>query len=235
MALSDIVTDYRNTPNTYPGRPAGTANAIIIHHWGSDGQSHDNVVNWLCNPYSDASAHFVASTGRITQLAPTTERTWHAGPLGNPRGIGIECRPEMWSGDVATVKRLVAELLVMYPGSAVVGHKDFMPTDCPGRWYPNLAYLAVSTIIDWNDEMTPEQSAEFAQLMWSLRNSILPTLNALNKGMFEEKSRDTAMMAAIETLSKAKNVDVSEVKKAINEAVNTAMADINIILTSRKG
>lgn len=235
MALSDIVTEFRQTPNISLGRPDGRANAIVIHHWGSDGQSHDNVVNWLCNPNSYASAHFVASSGRITQLAATTDRTWHAGPLGNPRGIGIECRPEMGSGDVATVKRLVAELLNMYPGSAIVGHRDFMPTECPGRWYPNLASLAVSTIIDWNYDMTPEQSTEFAQLMWSLRNSILPTLNTLNKAVFEERARDAAMAAALDTLSKSAGVNVEDVKIAIDSAVKAAMADIEVILTTRKG
>lgn len=135
------VTDVRQSPNMSAGRPAGSPNQIVIHHWGSDGQRHDSVVSWLCKPGSGASAHYVASAGRVTQLVSDTDRAWHAGRSGNPRGIGIECRPEMSRGDWDTVVNLVKAIREEHGMLPIVGHRDHMQTACPGRWYGRLAAL----------------------------------------------------------------------------------------------
>ena len=83
------VTDVQWSPNYSSGRPYGDVDSITIHHWGVDGQSHQNVVNYLCRDDGDSSAHYVASAGRVTQLVHDYDRAWHAGPGGNPRSIGI--------------------------------------------------------------------------------------------------------------------------------------------------
>lgn len=98
----------QQSPNYNPGRPYGAPDKIVIHHWGVTGQSHDGVVSYLCNPNNHgASAHYVVSEKGITQLVSDADRAWHAGPGGNSRGIGIECRPEATTGDINNVKKLV--------------------------------------------------------------------------------------------------------------------------------
>lgn len=144
MALNTAVTDTQWSPNFSAGRPAGTPNVIVIHHWGVDGQQHQKVVNYLCTPRGKAStsAHYVASAGRVTQLVHDYDRAWHAGPSGNPRGIGIECRPEMSDGDFETVAGLVAAIRKEWGNLPLKGHKDFMSTACPGRWEAQLGRLS---------------------------------------------------------------------------------------------
>ena len=144
MALNSAVTDTKWSPNFSSGRPAGTPNVIVIHHWGVDGQSHQNVVNFLCTPRGDksTSAHYVASAGRVTQLVHDYDRAQHAGPSGNPRGIGIECRPEMSAADFETVAQLVAAIRKEWGNLPLKGHQNYMQTACPGRWYPKLGELS---------------------------------------------------------------------------------------------
>lgn len=136
------VTDVQWSPNYSSGRPYGDVDSITIHHWGVDGQSHQNVVNYLCRDDGNSSAHYVASAGRVTQLVHDYDRAWHAGPGGNPRSIGIECRPEMSSGDVQTVIGLIRAIRAEHGNLPVVGHRDWMGTECPGRWYSHLAELS---------------------------------------------------------------------------------------------
>lgn len=141
MALNSAVTDVKWSPNYSSGRPAGDPNVIVIHHWGADGQSHQGVVDYLCRADGNSSAHYVASAGRVTQLVHDYDRSWNAGPEGNPRGIGIECRPEMSAGDIATVNRLIAAIRAEWGTLPIHGHRDYMNTACPGRWYAILDQL----------------------------------------------------------------------------------------------
>ena len=139
---NSAVTDVQWSPNYSSGRPYGDVDSITIHHWGVDGQSHQNVVNYLCREDGNSSAHYVASAGRVTQLVHDYDRAWHAGPGGNPRSIGIECRPEMTDGDVATVIGLIQAIRAEHGPLPIVGHRDWMSTDCPGRWYSHLSELS---------------------------------------------------------------------------------------------
>lgn len=141
MALNTAVTDTKWSPNFSAGRPAGNPDKIVIHHWGVDGQSHQGVVDFLCRPGGNSSAHYVASGGRVTQLVHDYDRAWHAGKLGNPRGIGIECRPEMSDEDFATVAGLIRAIRAQWGDLPLTGHRQFMNTDCPGRWFDQLGRL----------------------------------------------------------------------------------------------
>lgn len=136
-----VITEVRHSPNYSAGRPYGSPNSITIHHWGADGQDHDAVASYLCRDGGNSSAHFVASAGKVTQLVSPDDRAWHAGPDGNPRSIGIECRPEMAAGDMATVAALIAELRARYGNLPLVPHSYWMATACPGRWAAALAQL----------------------------------------------------------------------------------------------
>lgn len=74
----------------------------IVMHYDVAGSAKGST-SWLCNPKAGASAHFVVDrNGDVYQLAPLTDRTWHAGGtaasptkfLGktgvNSRTVGIE-------------------------------------------------------------------------------------------------------------------------------------------------
>lgn len=136
------VTEVRNSPNYWSGR-AGSVTNITIHHWGEDGQSHDNPVAWLCRPDGTSSAHYVVSSGRVTQLVSDMDTAWHAGSReGNATGIGIECRPECSEGDFYTVARLIAAIRSEWGDLPLVGHRDWSSTACPGRWYGRLRELS---------------------------------------------------------------------------------------------
>ncbi len=170
MALNSAVTDFKWSPNFSSGRPAGEPTFIVIHHWGDDGQTHQNVVNYLTRYGGDTSAHYVVSAGRVTQLVHDYDRAWHAGPSGNPRGIGIECRPEMSAGDFAEVAKLVAAIRGEWGNLPLKKHSDFMNTSCPGRWGSQLARLSALADGDTTSTMSTSatthtsQPASYAQL-----------------------------------------------------------------------
>ena len=116
---------------------------ICIHHWGSNGQRHDNVVSYLSERrrINPTSAHYVASAGRINEIVNPNNTAWHAAN-GNPYTIGIEARPEMSDGDFETVAQLVAYLRRIYGNLPLIGHRDVLPTECPGKWYGKLDALS---------------------------------------------------------------------------------------------
>jgi N-acetylmuramoyl-L-alanine amidase len=85
--------NYLETPNTSgPIQPQ-----YLVFHYTA-GRSAQASVDWLTNPAAKASAHLVvARDGTITQLAPLTTKTWHAGVSHwdgrtglNQYAIGIE-------------------------------------------------------------------------------------------------------------------------------------------------
>lgn len=119
-----------------------SVDTIVIHHWGNDGQSFEQVCSFLqSSPVS--SAHFVVESGRCAQLVDIKNIAWHSGNWdANVRSIGIECRPEMSTEDFETVAQVIADLEVYYNRSFYVhGHRDFFNTACPGRWYDQLDRL----------------------------------------------------------------------------------------------
>lgn len=70
------------SPNHFKGRNGWKPDMIVNHI--TEG-SYDGSINWLCNPRSQASAHFVvAKDGRITQLVELTDGAWGNGTSKNP-------------------------------------------------------------------------------------------------------------------------------------------------------
>lgn len=124
----------------YSSKPTG----ITIHHWGSTGQKHQNVVDWLRGITGNrgSSAHYVVSAGLVTQLASDTRATWHGGNnRANGTTIGIEMRPEMTDGDWATLVELCVNLEKKHGSLKYYGHKDWKNTACPGKYYDRLGEL----------------------------------------------------------------------------------------------
>lgn len=137
---------YRQTSNSSPRRNFGYSRnpvGITIHHWGSDGQSHSAVVNWLAGVGNRAtSAHYVVSSGLVTQLETDYRATWHAGNgKGNGTTIGIEMRPEMSDGDWATLVDLCVTIEKEHGSMKYYRHRDWKATACPGRYSGMIAKL----------------------------------------------------------------------------------------------
>lgn len=145
--MSNYRTEHKRTRNTstrahygYGKQPVG----LTIHHWGSDGQRHENVVTWLTGKTGNrgTSAHEVISAGLVTVLAPPTVATWHAGSTpGNGQTMGLECRPEMSAADWDTLVERCADLEERLGSLKYYGHKDWKNTACPGDYYPRIAEL----------------------------------------------------------------------------------------------
>lgn len=131
------IDESRTAVKYTPGRQGRKVVDLVIHHWGLDGQTHDGVVDWFCNPAKGAqtSAHFVVSAGRVHCIVSPTDTAWHAGDWNeNLQSIGIECRPEATAADYATVAELVRWLRTKYGNLPLRPHKQFYSTNCPGRW-----------------------------------------------------------------------------------------------------
>nr|WP_300339904.1 peptidoglycan recognition family protein [Actinomyces sp.] len=135
---NQAVTEVIASPNYTPGR-SSALRGIIIHHWGADGQSHEQAVHTLRtrNAGGRVSAHYVVSAGRVTQLVSDQDTAYHCRG-SNAWSIGIECRPEMSAGDLETLARLVAAIWAEHGHLPLSGHRDHLPTACPGRYHAQL-------------------------------------------------------------------------------------------------
>lgn len=149
MTVNSAVTDTNWSDNCDSGRPYGDPLGIVIHHWGVDGQSHDNVVAYLNRPDGKSSAHYVASGKRVTQIVHDYDRAWHC-KGNNARTIGIECRPECEADDFETVVQLIAAIRDEWGDLPLSGHQDHFPTSCPGRWQARLGELDTRALLVQN-------------------------------------------------------------------------------------
>ena len=117
------------------GRSGKEIDRIVLHHWGNDGQKHDNIINWFKNTLSNVSAHFVVSGERVTQMVSLDDTAWHAGNWDwNCKSIGIEMRPEKDEATQKTVAELIAQIWTHYGKLPLYEHREIVPTGCPGRW-----------------------------------------------------------------------------------------------------
>ncbi len=132
---------------------------IVLHYTGM--QSAEAAIEWMANPVSKVSAHWVvAEDGQIVRMVEEKSRAWHAGRSlwrgvsdVNSASIGIEIvnpghdfgyRP-FPEAQMAAVQALVASISQRFtidPGN-VVGHSDVAPArkQDPGELFdwPRLA------------------------------------------------------------------------------------------------
>lgn len=127
---------------------------IVLHYTGMpDGPS---AIDWLANPESRVSAHYVVSEdGTITRMVPEDKRAWHAGRSYwrgvrdiNSASIGIEIvNPGHEFGyrpfpdeQIASVLWLVNDIKQRYGVTRgnIVGHSDIAPArkQDPGELFP---------------------------------------------------------------------------------------------------
>lgn len=123
-----------------------TITGVTVHHWGSDGQSFDGVKNYLASKNDrNNSAHFVLQEDRVACIVSPADAAWHSGnATGNARTIGIECRPEMTAGDLATLASLIRWLEGVYGELLVYRHQDWQNTACPGRYAGQIDNLVAA-------------------------------------------------------------------------------------------
>lgn len=121
---------------------SSTPTGITIHHWGSTGQKHANVVAYLTRTGGNTSAHLVCSDGLVTRLVDDSRAAWHAGSTpGNGSTIGIECRPEMSDGDWDTLVQLCTDLEEKHGSLKYYKHSDWKNTACPGKYANRIGDL----------------------------------------------------------------------------------------------
>lgn len=171
----EYLTGYNS--NNYNG--TASIDGIVIHHWGNDGQNFYNVIAALSGT-REASAHYVLQDGLVACIIAPGLRAWHVRNNDyqkvmpgvwdvNSHTIGIECRPEMTAGDLETLCQLIADLWCDYGKVPVYGHKDFMATACPGRYYSQLDYVRkrAQEIMDGNVPMVDQNTpSEWAKESW---------------------------------------------------------------------
>lgn len=123
----------------YGSEPDG----FTIHHWGRDGQHHDDVVYYLAETSDGSSAHEVISDGRVSHLLDFHLAAWHAGSdEANGRFIALECRPEMSNGDLETLAQRCADIENQLGKSMYYNiHSDWYATTCPGRYRDRIEWL----------------------------------------------------------------------------------------------
>jgi len=110
-----------------------TIEAIVIHHWGQDGQAFNTPVDWLTRDDGTSSAHKVAEHGKVATLVDDENVAWHA-RQANPRTLGLELRPEAREGDYATAAKVIREWRDKHGPLPLEAHSDHNATACPGRW-----------------------------------------------------------------------------------------------------
>jgi N-acetylmuramoyl-L-alanine amidase len=137
---------------------------LVLHYTGM--QTGDAAIDWLANPASNVSAHYVvAEDGAVLQMVDEANRAWHAGRSWwrgitdiNSASIGIEIvNPGHAFGYVPfprqqmdAVVALAAEITARHriAPANVVGHSDIAPTrkQDPGELFdwPRLAALGLA-------------------------------------------------------------------------------------------
>lgn len=156
----EYITDY-NAASYTPGRQGCEIDKIILHHWGTDGQTFEGVISWFQSPSSPTSAHEVIEAGRVACIVNHYDTAYHAGNWNaNLTSIGLECRPEMSAADLETVCERIADLYSIYGVLPLYGHKDFSSTACPGRYYSKLGYIKQRAIEIMNATEEPETEPE---------------------------------------------------------------------------
>lgn len=128
MAFKTII---RHSPN-HSDRNGVTIDTIMLH---STGGTLRGALEWLCNPASKVSAHYViARDGTVYKLVPVSRSAWHAGkcrvPNANSRSIGIEMEQlpsDVWTeAQRDTLLRLIAVLKRAIPTiKYLVGHREW--------------------------------------------------------------------------------------------------------------
>jgi N-acetylmuramoyl-L-alanine amidase len=146
--------DHHPSPNHGPRAEGSKIDILLLHYTGMP--SSQKALDWLCNPQSRASSHYlVFEDGRICQMVDESERAWHAGKSCwagetdiNSRSIGIELgNPGHEFGYTDYPARQIDAVITLcrailsrnpIPPERVLAHSDVAPTrkQDPGERFP---------------------------------------------------------------------------------------------------
>jgi hypothetical protein len=127
----------------YDTRPLTAITMAVVHYSGVDADSPAQAIAEYQTGKAEGDLfpaiayHFVVrQSGEIEQCHDLITRTWHAGALGNDRGIAI-CLP-MLAGPTPLQAEATARLILALGDRLkrtlqVKGHKELGPTQCPGE------------------------------------------------------------------------------------------------------
>lgn len=107
--------------------------AIVVHHWGVDGQTLTGVANYLSREDGNTSAHEVTEGKTAAELIDHKNTAWHARHV-NPTTLGLELRPEADDDDYATAAKRIRKWRDEHGPLPLRAHSDEVATACPGRW-----------------------------------------------------------------------------------------------------
>lgn len=132
---------YLPSPNTAPR--TSPIRRIILHSTRGgnvktsdrhpSGTEFDAAINWLKNPASQVSAHYVVGrNGEVVQLVPDSRRAWHAGEENDDSiGIEVEQPTQAWGfteeqmASLTSLVRAVAERHgIPMDRSHILGHLE---------------------------------------------------------------------------------------------------------------
>jgi N-acetylmuramoyl-L-alanine amidase len=113
---------YTITQNFIPGLPqtpyrngVGCYEGVTAHSTDTPNATAANERNFEGNTWSTAYVHFFVDWTSIVQVCDTNYQSWHAGPVGNARFIGVElCEtsdPNLFAQSYARYTWLLAKIL----------------------------------------------------------------------------------------------------------------------------
>lgn len=139
MAYQEL-TQY-NSPNYTPVSQVAAFYGMIrfiegvTYHWWSDPKLRPlflSIINYLCRPNGNTSAHVVGEAGRIAWIVDAVHAAWHAGHArGNAQTIGYECNPRLSDGDYETMGEFHYDMEKAYGRRlSIYVHKEWSATSC---------------------------------------------------------------------------------------------------------
>ena len=257
----NFITQY-DSPNHggFGTQIALPARRAVLHWWGSpSGQNPQGIIDWLCNPASQVSAHAVVWQGNVACLVNYDEPSWANGnATANTTAITLECDPNDIDGTIPTIVDYLADLVRqrnLVEDFELTGHRDWYNTACPGDYYPRLAEIrqavrddlaGITTTPSQEDDMSDPQVIE---LLKEISQRTLVVCDALTTGKEGVKFDGDviARLRSIESKLDALAADTAEPERAepepaipaetapvtgataIREALATARAALSII------
>ena len=134
------VESGKSSPNSNSDRKGHQVKHITVHWWGKpSGQSFDGIVNWLCDPKANVSAHYVISAKRVARIVDESHRSWANGNgTANSESITIECDPNDVLGTLPILAALVKDIRSRWGDLPIYPHQHWTSTECPGDYLPHL-------------------------------------------------------------------------------------------------
>ena len=169
------------------------ARRAVLHWWGSpSGQNPQGIIDWLCNPASQVSAHAVVWQGNVACLVNYDEPSWANGTsTANTTAITLECDPNDIDGTIPTIVDYLADLVRqrnLVEDFELTGHRDWYNTACPGDYYPRLAEIRqavrddLAGITTTTTEEEDIMSTESTALLGTIADRLLVVCDALTVG-----------------------------------------------------